>query len=286
MHTLDELNTMAPEAFVAALDGVFEHAAWVAEAAAGQRPFLTVGALHEALMDAVYAAPPDISVAFLRGHPPLSPKALADPGLTASSRAEQGGLGMASLGERLARFEAASSAYETRFGFPFIVCVRRLTPPFVLRGLERRLANTPDQERAAALGEIGHITRLRLVDRVYGPGMPKTSGHLSAHVLDTARGRAAEGIGIELFREGVLLKRAVTNRDGRTDEPLLADGPLRMGRYELRFDVETYYAGWPNVTDPPWYDVIPIRFGVAEPEGHYHIPLLLGAWTYTTYRGS
>ena len=136
------------------------------------------------------------------------------------------------------------------------------------------------------MAEIGHITRLRLVDRITGPGMPKTSGHLSAHVLDTARGKAAEGVGIELFREGVLIRQAVTNHDGRTDTPLLADGPLRIGRYELRFNVESYFAGWPNVTDPPWYDVIPIRFGVAEPEGHYHIPLLLGAWTYTTYRGS
>ena len=156
----------------------------------------------------------------------------------------------------------------------------------MLRALERRLANTPDQERTAALAEIAHITRLRLVDRVTGPGMPKTGGQLSAHVLDTARGKAAEGVGIELFREGVLIKQAITNHDGRTDTPLLADGPLRIGRYELRFNVENYYAGWPNVTDPPWYDVIPIRFGVAEPEGHYHIPLLLGAWTYTTYRGS
>jgi 2-oxo-4-hydroxy-4-carboxy-5-ureidoimidazoline decarboxylase len=61
---------------------------------------------------------------------------------------------------------------------------------------------------------------------------------------------------------------------------------LRIGRYELRFHVEAYYARRPDVTEPPWYDVIPIRFGVADPEGHYHIPLLLGAWTYTTYRGS
>jgi 2-oxo-4-hydroxy-4-carboxy-5-ureidoimidazoline decarboxylase len=286
MHTLDQLNVMAPDDFVAALDGVFEHAAWVAETVASQRPFPTVGALHDALIATVRAAPPDVCTGFLRGHPPLSPKALADPGLTDASRAEQGGLGMTSLGERLAQFEASSSAYESRFGFPFIVCVRRMTPPFVLRGLERRLANTPDEERAAALAEIGYITRLRLVDRVTGPGMPKTAGHLSAHVLDTARGKAAEGVGIELFREGVLVTRAVTNHDGRTEVPLLADGPLRIGRYELRFDVENYYAGWPNVSDPPWYDVIPIRFGVAEPEGHYHIPLLLGAWTYTTYRGS
>ena len=286
MHTLDQLNTMSPEAFVAALDGVFEYADWVAEAGATQRPFASVSALHDALMAVVHAAPADTCVGFLRGHPPLSPKALAGPGLTASSRDEQGGLGMSSLGEQLASFEASSTAYEARFGFPFIVCVRRLTPPFVLRGLEHRLANTPDQELAAALAEIGHITRLRLVDRVTGPGMPKTAGHLSAHVLDTARGKAAEGVRIEVFREGALIKEAVTNDDGRTDAPLLNDGPLRIGRYELRFHIEEYYAGWPDMTDPPWYDVIPIRFGVAEPEGHYHIPLLLGAWTYTTYRGS
>jgi 2-oxo-4-hydroxy-4-carboxy-5-ureidoimidazoline decarboxylase len=242
--------------------------------------------LHDALMAAVQAAPADVCVGFLRGHPALSPKSLADPDLTASSRAEQGGLGMTSLGENLARFEASSSAYESRFGFPFIVCVRRQTPPFVLRGLEHRLANTPDQELAAALAEIGHITRLRLVDRITGPGMPNTSGYLSAHVLDTVRGKAAEGVRIELFREGLLIMEGVTNHDGRTDAPLLADGPLRIGRYELLFHVEDYYTGWPNVTEPPWYDVIPIRFGVAEPEGHYHIPLLLGAWTYTTYRGS
>jgi 2-oxo-4-hydroxy-4-carboxy-5-ureidoimidazoline decarboxylase len=286
MHTLDQLNAMPPDAFVAALEGVFEHSAWVAEGAASQRPFGSVSDLHDALMGVVRAAPAGICIDFLRAHPPLSPKALADPSLTTESRAEQGGLGMASLGDQLARFEAASSAYEARFGFPFIVCVRRLTPPFVLRGLERRLANTPDQERDAALAEISRITKLRLVDRVTGPGMPKIAGHLSAHVLDTARGKAAEGIRIEVFREGVLITEGVTNHDGRTDAPLLADGPLRMGRYELRFHVEEYYAGWPNVTDPPWYDVIPIRFGVSDPEGHYHIPLLLNAWSYTTYRGS
>jgi 2-oxo-4-hydroxy-4-carboxy-5-ureidoimidazoline decarboxylase len=286
MPTLDDLNAMQVADFITALDGVFEHAPWVARTAASRRPFATVTALHVALMQAVHAAPADICLDFLRGHPPLSSKALADPGLTPESRSEQGGLGMTSLGERLAAFDAGSAAYEARFGFPYIVCVRRQTPPFVLRGLERRLGNTPEQERTAALAEIGHITRLRLVDRVSGPGMPKTSGHLSAHVLDTARGKAAEGIRIELLREGVLIHEAITNHDGRTDAPLLAGEPLRIGRYELRFHVEDYYADWPNVTDPPWYDVIPIRFGVSEPEGHYHIPLLLGAWAYTTYRGS
>lgn len=193
---------------------------------------------------------------------------------------------MTSLGDLLARFEAASAAYEVRFSIPFIVCVRRLTPPYVLRALEQRLENTVEQERAAALTEIGYITRLRLVDRITGPGVPKTTGHLSSHVLDTARGRAAAGIQVELFREGVLIKTGVTNRDGRTDAPLLEGEPLRIGRYELRFHLGDYFKGWPNVPEPAWYDMIPVRFGVAEPEGHYHMPLLLGAWTYTTYRGS
>ena len=135
MPSLDQLNTMPPDAFIAALDGVFEHAPWVAAAAASQRPFPSVILLHEAMMTAVRAAPADVCIDFLRGHPPLSPTALADPGLTASSRAEQCGLGMTGLGDRLAQFEAGSSAYESRFGFPFIVCVRRMTPAFVLRAL-------------------------------------------------------------------------------------------------------------------------------------------------------
>jgi 2-oxo-4-hydroxy-4-carboxy-5-ureidoimidazoline decarboxylase len=286
MLTLADLNTMPPGDFVTALDGIFEHGPWIAEIAASKRQFDSVTALHEALMAAVHAASWDACLSFLRGYPPLSPKALADPSLTVSSRSEQSGLGMTGLGDRLVAFEASSTVYEARFGFPFIVCVRRLTPRFVLRELERRLASSPDEERIAALSEIAHITRLRLVDRVIGPGLPKTAGHLSAHVLDTARGKAAEGIRIEVLREGDVIHEAVTNLDGRTDAPLLANGPLRIGQYELRFHIEDYFAGWPNVTDPPWYDVIPIRFGVSEPEGHYHIPLLLGSWTYTTYRGS
>lgn len=284
MPTLDELNAMTPDGFAATLGGVFEHAPWVAAAAAAHRPFPAVTALHDALMAALRAAPADDQMAFLRGHPPLSAKPPAN--LTAESSAEQGGLALASLGKDVPRFETAQSAYESRFGFPFMICVRRVTPRFLLSALERRLPNTPVQEIGTAMTEIGYITRLRLVDLVTGPGMPHTSGHLSAHVLDTARGRAAEGLPFELFREGVLIKQGVTNHDGRTDRPLHEDGPLRIGAYELRYHVKDYFAGWPNVPDPPWFDMIPVRFGVAEPEGHYHVPLLLGAWTYTTYRGS
>lgn len=286
MHTLEALNAAPLEDFAHALDGVFEHAPSIAVRVASQRPFSTVTALHDAMMAAVRAMPAGGVLAFLNGHPPLSRAALADPSLLAASRAEQGDLGLGSLGTELPRFEAGTAAYQARFGFPFIVCARRLTPPFVLRALERRSANTEKQEQEAALTEIGLITRLRLVDRVTGPGMPKTTGHLSTHVLDTARGRAAAGVRIELFREGVPIKEGVTNQDGRTEEPLIEGEPLRIGRYELRFHVGDYFAGWPAAADPPWYDTIPVRFAIAEPEGHYHTPLLLGTWTYTTYRGS
>lgn len=114
---------------------------------------------------------------------------------------------------------------------------------------------------------------------------------LSTHVLDTARGRAGQGIAIEVHavrggsRESVA--KAVTNADGRTDAPLLAGDRLEPGVYELSFHVGEYFmrTGVP-VTDPPFLDVIVIRVGLADPLGHYHVPLLLSPYGYSTYRGT
>jgi 5-hydroxyisourate hydrolase len=116
------------------------------------------------------------------------------------------------------------------------------------------------------------------------------SGRLTTHVLDTARGRPAAGVAIELWRleEGggrVLLRSARTNADGRTDAPLLEGADLRQGRYELVFDVAAYFGGAASTT-PPFLDGIPIRFGVADSSAHYHVPLLVSPFGYTTYRGS
>jgi 2-oxo-4-hydroxy-4-carboxy-5-ureidoimidazoline decarboxylase len=171
------------------------------------------------------------------------------------------------------------------------VCVRRHTRDSILDRFERRLASNPDEERAAALAEIGLIARLRLVDAVDGPGKPKTDGRLSTHVLDTVSGRPAAGLRVELAEIGAgtegLLVEAVTNADGRTDAPLLAGAPLRIGRYRLDFHVGAYFAARQvAAADPPFLDVVPIRFSIAEPEGHYHVPLLVSPWSYSTYRGS
>ncbi len=113
---------------------------------------------------------------------------------------------------------------------------------------------------------------------------------LTTHVLDTARGRPAAGMRIELAvlnggkRE--VLKTVRTNGDGRTDAPLLPAGELERGAYELLFDVGEYFAGWKGVPDPPFLGLVPIRFGVANPSAHYHVPLLASPWSYSTYRGS
>ena len=124
-----------------------------------------------------------------------------------------------------------------------------------------------------------------------GPGKPKTDGRLSTHVLDTVSGRPAAGVRVVLTERGAsaegLLKEAITNADGRTDEPLLAGAPLRIGTYEIAFHVGAYFAAKGiAAASPPFLDVVPIRFAIAEPEGHYHVPLLASPWSYSTYRGS
>ena len=116
-------------------------------------------------------------------------------------------------------------------------------------------------------------------------------GRLSTHVLDTAHGGPARGVAIELYalhgESRRLVVRAETNADGRTDAPLLAGDAARPGVYELVFHVGGYFRGRGAATaDPPFLDVIPIRFAIAEADGHYHVPLLVSPWSYSTYRGS
>ncbi len=290
--TLDHLNALGAAAFAHALGDVFEHAPWVAEAVVSQRPFAGVSDLHAAMMAAVRAAPPEQQQAFLRGHPELGGKVARAGAMTADSVAEQGSLGLDRLSDaEFSRFETLNAAYRARFGFPFIICVRRQTRDAILSEFARRGALSVEEEFATALGEIGHITRLRLVAKVDGPGLPKTDGRLSTHVLDTHVGKPAPGVRIRLFEVGAsargLIIETVTNADGRTDRPLIGGEPLRCGTYEIEFGIGDYFrARGVPAPAPAFLDVVPIRFGVAEPEGHYHVPLLATPWSYSTYRGS
>ena len=103
---------------------------------------------------------------------------------------------------------------------------------------------------------------------------------ISTHVLDTARGAPAAGITVELRSNGNLIRSAITNQDGRTDGALLNADRISAGPYELVFHVEDY------LREAAFFDHITIRFLVREEEGHYHVPLLLAPYGYSTYRGS
>lgn len=118
------------------------------------------------------------------------------------------------------------------------------------------------------------------------------TGRLTTHILDTGRGCPAPNVQVELWTIGsagerTLLKTIRTNRDGRTDQPLLAGSELKAGVYELLFDMGEYFrTSADNLAQPLFLDLIPIRFGVVDPTVHYHVPLLASPWSYTTYRGS
>ena len=117
-------------------------------------------------------------------------------------------------------------------------------------------------------------------------------GRLSTHVLDTVAGRAAQGVAIELQRldpdgRWLHVKSMTTNADGRTDEPVLVGAAFAPGTYLLSFAIGDYFRrSGVCAAEPPFLDVVPVRFHLAEPDGHYHVPLLASPWSYSTYRGS
>jgi 2-oxo-4-hydroxy-4-carboxy-5-ureidoimidazoline decarboxylase len=292
MTDLADLNRMDPAAFEAAVGDVFELAPWVAKAAHARRPFATVSDLHATMMGAVRAAPHDQQLAFIRNHPDLAGKAARAGDVTDDSKREQASAGLDTLSdEEFERFHRLNDAYKAKFGFPFMICVRRHTRDSILSEFERRLPRDEATEFAQAMQEVFYITRLRIAGKVTGEGMPQVNGRLSTHALDTHAGRPAAGMAVELYefagRQAHRIAATTTNVDGRTDRPLIADRPLPIGHYELRFAVGDHFRRrGVEAGDPPFLDIVPLRFSIAEPEGHYHVPLLCSPWSYSTYRGS
>ena len=204
----------------------------MAEAAATGRPYPTVAALHEAMMQAVRTAPPERQRALIAGHPELGSR-VKRAELTGYSQAEQGSLGLDRLSaEEFDRFSRLNAAYRRKFGFPFIICVRRHTRDSILAQFERRLGHDAETERAFALAEIGLITRLRMVSKVDGrteapliSGEPLRIGtyELSFHVGDYFR----RGPG-PILRDAVL-RTAPRMRLGESDL-ILRSERMRVSR--------------------------------------------------------
>jgi 2-oxo-4-hydroxy-4-carboxy-5-ureidoimidazoline decarboxylase len=291
--TLDALNKAERSDFVAAFGDLVEHAPWVAEAIESARPFASLAAVLEAIAATLAKAVPERRLAVIKAHPDLAGKAARAGTLTRESTSEQASAGLDRLSEEeFARFSRLNAAYRAKFDIPFIICVRRHTKDSILHQFERRLENDAATETAAALSEVLRIVALRLDQRVDAPDRLTVHGRLSTHVLDTHSGRPAAGVAVELVElsetsESRRIAQAITNTDGRTDRPLIDGRPIPIGRYELRFGAAEYFGRrGVALADPAFLDIVPIRFAVADAEGHYHVPLLVSPWSYTTYRGS
>jgi 2-oxo-4-hydroxy-4-carboxy-5-ureidoimidazoline decarboxylase len=161
--SLAAINALDRTAFASLLGDIFEHSPWVAEGAWAARPFADVAALHRAMVAVMHAAGRDRQLQLIRAHPELAGAAAARGELTAASRSEQKGAGLASADEAdLARFRMLNAAYREKFGFPFIIAVRGRSRSEILTVFAERLERDADSEYAQALQEIVRIAELRL----------------------------------------------------------------------------------------------------------------------------
>lgn len=280
--TLAALNALPIDGFVAVLGAVYEHADWVAKAVAPARPFASLTELHRAMAAALGSATDEVMLAFLRGHPALSPGVLPA-GLTEDSTNEQRSARLAALDTQAgARLMAANAAFAARFGFPFILAVRNASAATILAAVERRVGSSSAAEMAEALREVQAISWMRLLERI----SPAPAGALSLHVLDTARARPAAGLAGELWHGESRLATFTTDDAGRSGRFLDA-GQLESGGYEWRLDTAAYFAasGLPT-WDRSFLPAVSVHFSVWNPEEHHHVPVLLTPGSYTTYRGS
>ncbi len=115
-------------------------------------------------------------------------------------------------------------------------------------------------------------------------------GRLTTHVLDTAQGCPAASVGVQLYRIDAgrqLIKKDQTNSDGRLDAPILDSDQFQTGVYELVFQAGDYFRSSVfDLPEPAFVDEVVLRFGIADTDAHYHVPLLVSPWSYSTYRGS
>lgn len=161
--TLDSLNRADPDAFVAALGGIFEHSPWVAEQVVAHRPFASIQALHAAMCAAVAAAGHERQMALIRAHPQLAGKAAIRGELTESSTNEQRGAGLDQCSpEQFAEITRLNADYDARFGFPFILAVKGHTRDSIIANMRARIGHDRDAEIAEALKQIERIAGFRL----------------------------------------------------------------------------------------------------------------------------
>jgi len=287
--TLAELNGLGDAAAVRELLRCCGSTRWAREMA-GARPFASVDALTAAA-DTIWAgldradwleafsAHPKIGA----GLPAEAPSAKAGGSGGDWSAAEQAGAASASR-DVLARLTEANREYEARFGYIFIVCATGKSAEQMLQLLEGRLDNDPLIEVRVAAEEQRKITRLRTAKLFDSSG---ERGRITTHVLDTSRGCPGAGMGVVLdIRSGdswIHVGQGTTDGNGRL-ATLTENQPMIAGDYRLTFDTGGYLRAR-GAADTFFPDVT-ITFTVADASAHFHVPLLLSPFGYSTYRGS
>ena len=165
--SIEGVNRMGREEFVARFGAVFEKSPWIAERAWENSPFKNLDGLYAAFVGTIDDAPEERRVALIRAHPDLAGKAALAGELTEESANEQASAGLDRLSPgEYERFHRLNAAYREKLGLPYVVCVRDHTKETIIAGAERRLSNTREEEIGAALYEISRISRLRLEDLV------------------------------------------------------------------------------------------------------------------------
>lgn len=294
---------------------IYEHSPWVSEAllkTTDPNSINTVTELAAAMKAIVDESTTEQKMTLLCAHPDLCEKVAKMKELTKESQEEQSRAGLQSLeGDELEKFNSLNSNYRAKFNFPFILAVRNATKFTVMSALEGRLPNPPEREIVGALEQVHKIAWMRLLTKVESND---PVGFLTCHVLDTANGCpgkfhsviyrffclalssivvAAAKMRIHLTRisppaSAGLIGEYITNIDGRLEGgPALKGKDFMVGTYEWKFFAGDYFASKGTfISGTPFLDEIPIRFGIDNPDDHYHVPLLVSPWSFSTYRGS
>ncbi len=292
---IETVNGMSQSEFCAAFGDIFEHSQWIANRAFDQHPFASVAELHAVMVSVVDSSSNVEKLSLLRSHPELAGREAQAGALTSASTSEQASVGFNALSkDEIVEIARLNIEYQARFGFPFIIAVRQSTKEDIFRNWNDRLTNSEDDEANTALKQVYIIAQLRLEEMLNTAEDAMSSasaGKLSTHVLDTANGRPAAGVRIELFRidngEHRLLKTVTTNKDGRTDELLLAADTIQVGQYQLVFHIGDYFSGLVSAKmQNTFLDQVPVRFTISDANAKYHVPLVASPWSYSTYRGS
>ena len=294
------LEGESKDTVLSVLGGIYEHSPWVAETlyeskiascGAGNATIKNVRHLFDAMSAIVDDASQEQKMELVRAHPDLAAKVEKLSTLTRESQEEQSRAGLGTLTEEeRTKFLALNEAYRAKFGFPFILAVRNASKHTVLAAIEGRIGNSAEVEFATALAQVHKIAWMRLLAAI---DTPEPTGFLTCHVLDTANGCPAANMRVQLHRlsppeSAGLVAEFVTNDDGRLPGgPALKGKDFQVGVYQWTFFVGDYFARKGTyISGTPFLDEVPIRFGIDDPTEHYHVPLLVSPWSFSTYRGS